>query len=85
MGDAPLADSGRVLHQPTLSPLNEQLGEIVQVEAGRKHVLLRNLAGEVWELRSFGRAVKVMDEAARWGVGAGRGKEVVAVEAAWVR
>ncbi|ORY92523.1 regulator of chromosome condensation 1/beta-lactamase-inhibitor protein II [Leucosporidium creatinivorum] len=83
MGNAPLSDSGRTLFQPTLSPLNEQLGEIAQVEAGRKHVLLRNVLGEVWEMRSFGRAVRVEDEEGRWGVGAAKGREVVAVEAAW--
>lgn len=84
MGNAPLSDPGRTLEQPTLSPLNDQLGEIVQVEAGRKHVLMRNVEGEVWEMRSFGRAVKVEDEDLRWGVGAARGRDVVAVEAAWV-
>lgn len=84
MGNAPLSDSGRTLFQPTLSPLNEQIGEIAQVEAGRKHVLLRSVKGEVWEMRSFGRAVRVEDEEQRWGVGAAKGREVVAVEAAWV-
>ncbi|KAM0747268.1 RCC1/BLIP-II [Meredithblackwellia eburnea MCA 4105] len=37
------------------------MGEVVQLEAGRKHVLVRNNAGEVWEYRSFGRAYKVSD------------------------
>lgn len=84
MGSAPLSEPGRVLEQPTLSPLCDQLGEIVQVEAGRKHVLMRNSIGEVCEMRSFGRIAKVEDVDRRWGEGAGRGKDVIAVEAAWV-
>jgi len=81
---APLSHPGREL-TPTLVPtkVGDSLGEVCQVEGGRKHLVIRNRKGEVWELRSWGRAARVVDEEARWGAASGEGGEVVAVDAGW--
>lgn len=47
------------------------LGEVVQVQAGRKHVVVRNTKGEVWEYRSFGRAYQFVPPRCRLGVRTG--------------
>ncbi|GAA5849559.1 hypothetical protein JCM8547_000497 [Rhodosporidiobolus lusitaniae] len=84
-GDAaPLSFPGRIL-RPMVLPQSDEIGEVVQLEAGRRHLLLLTKAGKVFELHSFGRAVEVRDEAGRWGTAAeGRdGKAVKAVQAGW--
>lgn len=84
MGNAALSNPGRVLQQPREHPNAEEMGEIVQLEAGRKHVLARGRSGEVWEWRCWGRTARIEDSAGRWGVGRGTGNEVIAVDAGWV-
>lgn len=86
---APLHQAWRTIHQPMLHPCNAEMGPIVQMEAGRKHLLLRTDAGDVWEFRSIGRAMRVSDVDQRWGTTqngpvADPGQKVVQVEAAWV-
>lgn len=76
-----LSNPGYQLSTPTILPASEAIGKVIQLEAGRKHVVLRNERGEVWEYRSFGRAYRVVD-ATQWGT-AINGKAVVAVEAGW--
>lgn len=80
---AVLSHPGAVAHVPFVLPASGRMGEVVQLECGRKHVVARNKAGEVWEYYSFGRAYRVVDAAGAWGVGVGRGKEVRAVAAGW--
>lgn len=81
---APLSHPGREV-SPRLAPKNvgDALGEVRQVEGGRKHLVLRNGRGEVWEMRSWGRAGRVVDEEGRWGSASGEGGEVVGVDAGW--
>lgn len=80
-----LSHPGAVVHVPFVLPASESgaMGEVVQLECGRKHVVARNKGGEVWEYYAFGRAYRVVDAARAWGVGAGKGKEVRAVAAGW--
>ncbi|GAA5928330.1 hypothetical protein JCM10213_005709 [Rhodosporidiobolus nylandii] len=83
---APLHYPGRTV-RPMLLPQRDNLGEVVQLEAGRRHILLLGKDGRVWEMHSFGRAVEVRDEAGRW-VAAARldgeaGSAVKAVQAGW--
>ncbi|GAA6027607.1 hypothetical protein JCM8097_007944 [Rhodosporidiobolus ruineniae] len=85
--DAPLHYPGRVL-RPRVLPQSEVFGEVVQLEAGRRHVLFLAEDGKVWELHSFGRAVEVRDEARRWGhatteFGRNEESEVKSVQAGW--
>ncbi|GAA6007745.1 hypothetical protein JCM10207_004859 [Rhodosporidiobolus poonsookiae] len=85
---APLHYAGRIL-RPSVLPQMGQIGEVVQLEAGRKHILLLGKDGKVWELHSYGRAVEVRDEGERWGAAArfGEGGNVLnavkAVQAGW--
>ncbi|GAA5968717.1 hypothetical protein JCM11641_000708 [Rhodosporidiobolus odoratus] len=83
---APLSDPGRAL-RPTVLPQCEQMGELVQLEAGRRHILMRGRDGKVWEMHSYGRAVSVSDDAGRWGESAvadgTRAAAIKAVQAGW--
>ncbi|GAA5830696.1 hypothetical protein JCM11251_001047 [Rhodosporidiobolus azoricus] len=83
---APLHYPGRIL-RPTVLPQSEDIGETVQLEAGRRHIVALAQDGKVWEMHSFGRAVEVQDEAQRWGT-AGEGgsssfRRVKGVQAGW--
>lgn len=62
---APLSNPGVIIHEPMVLPVSKQIGEVVQLQAGRKHVILKNRKGEVWEYFSFGRAYRVVDNQGR--------------------
>ncbi|KAK4701002.1 SCF-associated factor 1, partial [Phenoliferia sp. Uapishka_3] len=78
-----LSHVGVCAHEPFELPATRdgKMGEVVQLEAGRKHVVTRNTKGEVWEYRSFGRAHRVVDTNNAWGPTSS--DPVVAVEAGW--
>lgn len=52
-----LSHVGVCAHEPFELPATRdgRMGEVTQLEAGRKHVVARNTRGEVWEYRCFGR------------------------------
>ncbi|KAL8283696.1 hypothetical protein RQP46_005491 [Phenoliferia psychrophenolica] len=77
-----LSEVGVCVHEPFELPATKggAMGEVVQVEAGRKHVVARNTLGQVWEYTSFGRAYQVVDSNNAWGPGV---DPVVQIEAAW--
>ncbi|GAA5885629.1 hypothetical protein JCM6882_007502 [Rhodosporidiobolus microsporus] len=83
---SPLHYPGRIL-RPQVLPQSEDIGEAVQLEAGRRHIVALGHDGKVWEFQSFGRAVEVRDETGRWGTVAGAGTlsatGVKAVQAGW--
>ncbi|KAM0787403.1 hypothetical protein ACM66B_003487 [Microbotryomycetes sp. NB124-2] len=84
MGNAPLSNPGRVIQQPLAHPNRKEMGDVVDLKAGRGHVLAKSSDGSVYEFRCLGRTAKVRDADGRWGHHSGSdGSNVVAVEAGW--
>ncbi|KAK4055995.1 hypothetical protein OIO90_002990 [Microbotryomycetes sp. JL221] len=81
MGNAPLSNPGRIIQQPMLNPCREQMGDIVDLKAGRAHVVAKSSQGHVFEYRSLGRTTRVQDREGRWG--GDHHSETAAIEAGW--
>ncbi|GAA5897494.1 hypothetical protein JCM5296_001142 [Sporobolomyces johnsonii] len=84
--DAPLRDDGRTV-RPMILPQSDAIGPVVQLDAGRRHVVMLGGDGRVWEMRAFGRVVEVVDEGSRWGTSSrsqgDAGRKIASVHAGW--
>ncbi|GAA5925200.1 hypothetical protein JCM1841_004683 [Sporobolomyces salmonicolor] len=84
--DAPLRDDGRTV-RPMILHQSDAIGPVVQLDAGRRHVVMLGGDGRVWEMRAFGRVVEVVDAGSRWGTSSRAegdpGRKVVSVHAGW--
>lgn len=82
---AALSNPGLAIEEPRelAATASGAMGEVVQLEVGRLHAVVRNAEGQVWEYRSFGRAYQVVDSNGAWGTGLGGARAVVAVDAGW--
>ncbi|KAI5478468.1 hypothetical protein MNV49_005109 [Pseudohyphozyma bogoriensis] len=54
-----LTKPGTVVSEPIELPAGKDVGEVLQMQVGRKHVVLLNSKGEVWEYRCFGRVYRI--------------------------
>lgn len=54
-----LSHPGLIIQEPMTLPQSNEIGEVAQLEVGRKHVLMRTKTGQVWEFRCFGRVYQL--------------------------
>ncbi|KAK4049027.1 hypothetical protein OIV83_004388 [Microbotryomycetes sp. JL201] len=84
MGNAPLSNPGRIIQQPMAHPNRPEMEEVVDLKAGRGHVLAKSWSGKVYEFRCLGRTAQICDSEGRWGRASHSDQDaVVAIEAGW--